>query len=102
MFAQIRALDTVYRLDAARTSLIYNNRDLDLPPSQGDVAGRVISQDVKDQVWRRDQGRCARCGGRHRLEYDHIIPFSKGGSSTYRNVQLLCEACNRQKSNALG
>lgn len=30
--------------------------------------------------------------------YDHIIPVSKGVSSTERNVQVLCERCNRQKA----
>jgi HNH endonuclease len=64
--------------------------------------GRHISQDVKDRVWRRDQGRCVQCGSQDRLEFDHIIPFAKGGANTYRNVQLLCESCNRQKSDSIG
>jgi len=57
---------------------------------------RNIPQAVKNEVWRRDMGRCTQCGGQERLEYDHIIPFSKG-SNTARNIQLLCETCNRQK-----
>ncbi|MGH9199405.1 MAG: HNH endonuclease [Acidimicrobiia bacterium] len=32
-----------------------------------------------------------------RPEFDHIIPLATGGSNTERNVQLLCESCNRQK-----
>lgn len=60
--------------------------------------GRVIPQEVKDLVWKRDEGKCAKCGSKLKLEFDHIIPFSKGGSNTYRNIQLLCESCNRAKS----
>lgn len=36
------------------------------------------------------------------LEFDHIIPHSKGGANTYRNIQLLCEPCNRSKSAKIG
>jgi 5-methylcytosine-specific restriction endonuclease McrA len=31
-----------------------------------------------------------------------IPPVSKGGSNTYRNLQLLCENCNREKSDNIG
>ena len=48
-------------------------------------------------VWQRDGGKCVECGIRDRLEFDHIIPVIAGGSSTERNVQLLCEGCNRKK-----
>ena len=63
---------------------------------------RRISQQVMDKVWNRDNGRCVSCGSNQKLEFDHIIPFSKGGSNTYRNIQLLCESCNRQKSSKIG
>ena len=63
---------------------------------------RRISQDVKDAVWRRDEGKCIECGSNENLEFDHIIPHSKGGANTYRNIQLLCEKCNRQKSANIG
>ena len=61
------------------------------------LASRSIPQSVKDRVWRRDEGKCVKCGSNEKLEFDHIIPFSLGGASTYRNVQLLCEHCNRSK-----
>lgn len=57
----------------------------------------VIPEHVRHAVWRRDQGRCVQCGSQDRLEIDHIVPFSRGGSNTERNLQLLCERCNRSK-----
>lgn len=62
------------------------------------VERESIPSDVKMAVWQRDQGRCVKCGSQEKLEYDHIIPISKGGSNTERNIQLLCEHCNRAKS----
>jgi len=58
-----------------------------------------IPEKVRIEVWRRDGGKCARCGSREKLEYDHIVPISKGGSNTARNIELLCEKHNRSKSN---
>jgi len=58
---------------------------------------KPIPDDVKMFVWNRDNGKCVKCGSRENLEFDHIIPVSKGGSNTARNIQLLCEKCNRSK-----
>src|SRR5206468_2275324 len=63
--------------------------------TRSDRAG--IPEEVRIAVWRRDNGRCVRCGSRERLEYDHIIPVSNGGGNSVRNIELLCEACNRSK-----
>jgi hypothetical protein len=52
-------------------------------------------------VWQRDGGQCVRCGSQERLEYDHIIALARGGSNTERNIQLLCESCNRTKGSNL-
>jgi hypothetical protein len=56
-----------------------------------------IPEHVRLFVWRRDKGQCVRCGSRELLEFDHVIPVAAGGSSTERNIQLLCEPCNRSK-----
>jgi hypothetical protein len=60
-----------------------------------------IPDDVKIFVWRRDEGKCVKCGSKENLEFDHIIPISKGGSNTARNIQLLCERCNREKGDSI-
>ncbi len=61
-----------------------------------------IAETVRHEVWRRDQGKCVECGSNENLEFDHIIPVSRGGSNTVRNIQLLCESCNRRKSDSIG
>jgi hypothetical protein len=60
-----------------------------------------IPEEVRIAVWRRDEGRCVGCGSQDRLEFDHVIPVAKGGSNTERNVQLLCERCNRSKADTI-
>lgn len=61
--------------------------------------GRVIPTPVKLAVWKRDGGKCAKCGSAVSLHFDHIIPWIKGGSSTdAQNIQLLCAAHNLSKS----
>jgi len=60
-----------------------------------------IPSHIRREVWRRDGGKCVNCGSRENLEYDHIIPFSKGGSNSTRNIELLCQKCNREKTNKI-
>jgi hypothetical protein len=60
---------------------------------------RIIPTKVKLEVWTRDQGRCVECGSSDNLHFDHILPFSRGGTSiSAENVQLLCMRHNLQKS----
>jgi hypothetical protein len=61
-----------------------------------------IPQDLMDVVWNRDGGQCVRCKSEQDLEYDHMIPLSKGGSNSYKNLQLLCRKCNRSKAAKIG
>lgn len=58
---------------------------------------RHISGKVKAFVFERDKGKCVYCGSSENLEFDHIIPISKGGSNTEKNIQLTCMKCIRTK-----
>ena len=63
---------------------------------------RIIPTSVKVEVWKRDQGRCVKCGATDNLHFDHDIPFSKGGSSiTAKNVRVLCARHNLSKSDRI-
>lgn len=60
---------------------------------------RIIPTSVKLEVWARDSGCCVTCGATNELHFDHILPFSKGGTSLKaENVQLLCARHNLSKS----
>jgi hypothetical protein len=65
---------------------------------EGAKGRRLIPTQVKVEVWKRDQGRCVLCGATTELHFDHVLPFSKGGTSlTASNVQLLCARHNISK-----
>ena len=58
----------------------------------------LIPTHVKREVWKRDKGRCVQCGSTNNLHFEHIIPYSKGGSSQVaENIQLLCACHNLEK-----
>lgn len=69
--------------------------------SEESTNSRHIPDHVRQAVWQRDQGRCVRCGATSYLEFDHIIPFSKGGANTEGNVRLLCRKCNLEKGDRI-
>ena len=59
---------------------------------------RMIPTSVKLEVWKRDKGKCVQCGSTDNLHFDHILPFSKGGTSLKaENIQLLCARHNLEK-----
>ena len=60
---------------------------------------RIIPASVKLEVWKRDAGKCVTCGATDELHFDHILPYSKGGTSLKpENIQLLCARHNLEKS----
>jgi hypothetical protein len=63
---------------------------------------RVIPTQIKLEVWKRDKGCCVRCGSSKNLHFDHIIPYSLGGSSkSAENIQLLCAKHNLEKHDTI-
>ena len=55
-------------------------------------------------VMARDLYTCQYCGGqpgKHALTIDHIIPRSRGGTTTWENVVTACAPCNRRKGDRL-
>jgi hypothetical protein len=66
--------------------------------------GRNIPPSILMRVARRDNYICQICGAILRddeIEFDHIIPVAKGGSSEEHNLRVSCFECNRKKSSTV-
>ena len=51
-------------------------------------------------IYERDQGQCQYCGkdlARQEITYDHVIPKSQGGGTSWENVVTCCLKCNGKK-----
>lgn len=74
-----------------------------LPPVEVERRSRYIPTSIRDAVRRRDGDRCTfvdpesgrRCESRHGIQFDHQVPYSRGGLSTVDNLRLRCGAHNR-------
>ncbi|MBU4348724.1 HNH endonuclease [bacterium] len=55
-----------------------------------------IPDHVKRFVWKRDCGKCVKCGTQDNLEYAHILSLSQGGFNTTKNIRLLCNSCKKR------
>lgn len=52
-------------------------------------------------VFLRDRFQCQYCGTNDDLTFDHVLPRSKGGRTTWENVVAACAPCNLRKSNRM-
>src|SRR5262252_6829714 len=71
-------------------------------PRRRKPGSRRPSAHVKRAVRKRDKDQCThvndaghRCEARSDLEYDHVIPFARGGEATVDNIRLRCRAHNQ-------
>lgn len=80
-------------------------------PWSTDPAKRQRDRETyEDPEWRKTRAaalrragrRCEKCGATGRVEVDHIVPRSQGGSHGPDNAQVLCLPCHRVKSAAEG
>lgn len=75
--------------------------------SRAGKSGRHIPARVRRMVWKRDAGRCVfvsadgvRCGADTLVEFHHVVPYSRGGAASTRNIQLRCRAHNIHEAEA--
>lgn len=79
-----------------------NKNGIEYHPDQNSVrrsrSGHV-SEGKRDTIYHREGGRCLYCLSTEKLEPDHIIPRSKGGSDEIWNLVTSCKKCNALRQN---
>ena len=60
-----------------------------------------VSEELRHNIFERDENKCLKCGSVEDLSIDHIIPLSKGGDNSTENLQTLCKRCNSSKGGSI-
>jgi hypothetical protein len=61
--------------------------------------GTLFGYEVREYLLEKWRRQCGYCGAKDkRLEVDHIVPRSHGGSDRVSNLTLSCEPCNNKKN----
>jgi hypothetical protein len=92
----------VFKFKLVATDIEDNQKSIIHQFAERQAQTRVIPTHIKLVVWERDRARCVTCGATDELHFDHILPFSKGGTSLRAdNIQLLCARHNLSKSSKI-
>jgi 5-methylcytosine-specific restriction endonuclease McrA len=84
-YLEIRTVDRVFPYPAVIRLYEYKNI-----PYKGVMLNR-------NNLFKRDKHTCQYCGADKRLTLDHVVPRSKGGKSSWKNLVTACHRCNTLK-----
>jgi len=98
-YLEARIVDLIEDDDVTKTSGIYEYL---LNGDEKHLSIRAFKPKEARAAYERQKGVCPKCKKHFDIEEmqaDHITPWSKGGKTTPENCQMLCDDCNRRKSN---
>lgn len=80
----------------------FDTQKLENPEIQGDdyQQGKMFGySDKRAYLFEREKGCCIYCGRKGKMEVEHVVPKSKGGTDSLNNLVLACHDCNQAKGN---
>lgn len=60
------------------------------------VRKRTFRGKFKKRILDRDNNQCVLCHNSEKLTLQHVVPYSRGGETSYRNLVTLCKDCNEE------
>jgi len=95
----VSSYNSISKASTLRLTIEFDTPSAALPFEQ--TTRSPIPEAVRSEVWRRDHGKCVQCNSKENLQFDHIIPVSRGGATSVKNLQLLCQRCNSLKGSRI-
>ncbi len=96
--ALLLAYDSITKDTAEVSSYVHPAMATSKSTSEEQQVHKALPLRKRFFIFKRDNFTCQICGRSGvRLEVDHIVPSSKGGSDSLDNLQTLCFECNRGK-----
>ena len=92
LYSTVRKVSrNVIRIDKAQKDIKF--AIYDIKPTKR----KSIPKSVREEVFKRDNYCCVKCGSTKNLEVDHDESLANGGTDHIDNLQTLCRDCNRRK-----
>lgn len=88
---------------ATKTAAAHESRESGMDTNVNSLTrNRYISSEIKREVRQRDGDRCTYvlsngnvCGDKMNLQFDHIVPYAKGGGTSAENLRQVCRNHNQ-------
>jgi hypothetical protein len=88
-----KGLTLLFETTTEKDLLQRNRLPHDLSGASGTLGEQYIPEAVRTSVWRRDGGKCIRCGSREGVDFSVVVAAAHGNTATAQNVQMLCARC---------
>lgn len=84
-----------------RRKIARNKRIPKLRKKYGRITGSAWNK-IRQAIFNRDGHKCVYCGNEsEQLHCDHVLPLSKGGDNSDKNLATACKSCNLSKNDKL-
>jgi hypothetical protein len=93
--ASDKGLTLLFERTTEKDQLQRDRLQHDLAAAKSALSEQYIPEAVRTAAWRRDGGKCARCGGHEDVDFFLVTAPTHGNTATAQNVQLLCARCRR-------